>query len=451
MMQGEELFLLYLAAGCLFILSIRGLASPQTARSGNVLGIIGMALSVGATVWFLPLFHYGAVLAAICAGGIVGTISALKVKMTALPQMIAAFNGLGGLASALIGLAEILQATPYGFEASVGLVVGGLAFSGSLVAFAKLQGRLSSFGQFRYQNVFNGLITLALIGLWAVFLNGEGLVAAVWLLLVTLIWGAAVTLPVGGADMPIVIAILNACSGWAAAGIGFSLANTVLIMTGAIVGASGTILALIMTKAMNRSFREVLFKGGQAAGQSVITGQKSAKAGDPRDAAFILENAAKVIIVPGFGMAAAQAQYAVQAMAAILRDKYGVEVKFAIHPVAGRMPGHMNVLLAEADVSYDDVFELEDINREFATADAAYVIGANDITNPAAKTDKSSPLYGMPVLDVKKAKTVFFVKRSLNPGYSGADNPLFYADNTIMLYGDAKVVTEEVVQALEQS
>lgn len=452
MIENQWLFLIYLAAGCLFIFSIRGLASPKTARTGNWLGMAGMLLAADGTLWTLPEQNHMWIFAAIIAGGIVGVFSGLKVKITALPQMIAAFNGVGGLSSVLVGLAEIWRGTEYNFQVSVGLVVGAIAFAGSIIAFAKLQNLLNShFGRFPFQNLFNLLLLVGMIWYWYDF-NVHGNIQSAYILTgAAILWGLAVTLPVGGADMPIVISVLNACSGWAAAAIGFSLANIALIITGAIVGASGTILSFIMTKAINRSLWAVLFTHQHSCSNAMEKQHKTARAGNPEDAAFILENASKVIIVPGYGMAVAQAQHAVQTMSAILQKKYNVTVKFAIHPVAGRMPGHMNVLLAEANVPYDEVFELEDINREFASADVAYVIGANDITNPAARSDSSSPIYGMPILDVEKAKTVFFVKRSLGTGYAGVENPLFFADNTIMLYGDAKKVTDEIVQVLEQN
>lgn len=444
----------YLLASSMFILAIRGLASPQTARGGNLLGMAGMLLAVAATLfsplvsdWLLPV-------GAILLGGMVGTYSALKVKMTSLPQMVAAFNGLGGLSAVFIALAEILSGSAAHLDNTVGLVIGAVAFSGSMIAFAKLQGLISAkavvFPGQQLLNLLLGLSVLALCG-WFIW-SGEAQ-TFYYLAGLTILLGFLLILPIGGADMPVVISILNAYSGWAAVGIGFSLNNVLLIIVGAIVGASGAILSYIMVKAMNRSLLSVMLGGFGAENKSSAAGEhqgKTARAGSPDDAAFIMENANKVIIVPGYGMAVAQAQHVLKEMAADLHNRYGVEVKFAIHPVAGRMPGHMNVLLAEANVPYEDVFELDDINREFATADVAYVIGANDVTNPLAKTDPGSPIYGMPVLDVEKAKTVFFVKRSLNSGYSGVENPLFYADNTIMLYGDAKKVTEEIVSALER-
>lgn len=444
----------YLLSSILFIFSIRGLASPETARRGNILGMLGMAIAVIVTLVSPDVHEYWWILAAVFVGGIIGTFSALKVKMTSLPQMIAAFNGLGGLSSVFIALAEILNGSQSYLESSLGLLIGAVAFSGSVIAFAKLQGLMTARAVvFKGQQLINLLLGLAMIALCALFvINGDKNLFYI-LAAVAVILGFLLVLPIGGADMPVVISVLNAYSGWAAVGIGFSLNNTLLIIVGAIVGASGAILSYIMTKAMNRSLISVMLGGFgiEAAKGSTNDGRKKvAKSGNPEDAAFIMENANKVIIVPGYGMAVAQAQHILKEMANDLRSLYDVEVKFAIHPVAGRMPGHMNVLLAEANVPYEDVFELEEINREFATADVAYVIGANDVTNPLAKTDPNSPIYGMPILDVEKAKTVFFVKRSLGSGYSGVENPLFFADNTIMLYGDAKKVTEEIVGALER-
>lgn len=452
MIKIEWLFACYLLVGCLFIISIRKLASVRTARAGNWLGMGAMLLAVIATLGVLPEQNHLWILTAIFAGGIVGLFSGLKVKITALPQMIAAFNGVGGLSSVLVGLAEVWRQSEQNLEAAIGISIGAVAFTGSLIAFAKLQGLISSgFGRFPLQNILNLALLIAALYFGFDFV-WYGRTQSVYILMTLfMLWGLGITLPVGGADMPIMISVLNACSGLAAAAIGFSLNNVALIITGAIVGASGAILSFIMTKAINRSLWDIIFGHKNLHQSAEDKKQKTARSGNPEDAAFILENASKIIIVPGYGMAVAQAQHALQNMASILQKKYHVEVKFAIHPVAGRMPGHMNVLLAEANVPYDEVFEMDAINREFATADAAYVIGANDITNPAARTDSSSPLYGMPVLDVEKAKTVFFVKRSLGAGYSGVENPLFYADNTIMLYGDAKKVTDEIVQILEQN
>ena len=437
-MTNSLLLVSYLLSAVLFILSIRSLAAPDTARKGNLLGIFGMLLAIGATLFSSLVSDTLWVGLALIVGALIGSYFALKVKMTALPQMIAAFNGLGGLSLYV--------------ENAIGLLIGAIAFSGSILAFAKLQGLISAKPlHFPLQRTFNLMLALLVIASCAHFVI-TGQIEPFYLLAVaSLVLGVTLVLPIGGADMPIVISILNSYSGWAAVGIGFSLNNILLIIVGAIVGASGAILSYIMTKAMNRSLMSVVFGSlGENSATSVQEANQQAKAGDPQDAAFIMENASKVIIVPGYGMAVAQAQHILKEMAEVLVSKYNVEVKFAIHPVAGRMPGHMNVLLAEANVPYEDVFELEAINREFATADVAYVIGANDVTNPLAKTDSSSPIYGMPVLEVGKAKTVFFVKRSLATGYSGVDNPLFYAPNTFMLYGDAKKVTEEITSVLEQ-
>lgn len=443
----------YLLASVLFILSIRGLASPQTARAGNLLGISGMIIAVGSTMYSAMISDWLLPLGVLFVGGMVGAYTALKVKMTSLPQMVAVFNGLGGLSAVLIALAEIVAGSLALFDNAIGLIIGGVAFSGSMIAFAKLQGLMSAKAiVFKGQQIINLLLALGMLAVCIYFIMTADQSIFYILAGITVLLGILLVLPIGGADMPVVISLLNAYSGWAAVGIGFSLSNVLLIIVGAIVGASGAILSYIMVKAMNRSIFSVMLGGfGNDVKVSALSSEeKVAKAGSPEDAAFIMENASKVIIVPGYGMAVAQAQHVLKEMADELHNKYGVEVKYAIHPVAGRMPGHMNVLLAEANVPYDEVFELEEINREFATADVAYVIGANDVTNPLAKTDPSSPIYGMPVLDVEKAKTVFFVKRSLASGYSGVENPLFFANNTIMLYGDAKKVTEEVVRVLEQ-
>lgn len=442
----------YLLASILFIISIRGLSSPQSARQGNILGILGMIIAISATL-FSPLVQdiYW-ILIAITLGGIIGTISALKVKMTSLPQMIAVFNGLGGLSAVFIAIAEILTGSPTLLETSLGLLIGAIAFSGSFIAFAKLQGLIKSKAiTYPLQHLINALLGICIIILTICFVVYQDINIFYYLIACSIILGILLVLPIGGADMPVVISVLNAYSGWASVGIGFSLNNSLLIIVGTIVGASGTILSYIMTKAMNRSLLNVMLGGFGTDKKSATfadSENKTVKSSSPSDAAFIMENANKVIIVPGYGMAVAQAQHALKAMSDDL-IKRGVEVKYAIHPVAGRMPGHMNVLLAEANVPYEDVFELDEINREFATADVAYVIGANDVTNPLAKYDSSSPIYGMPILEVEKAKTVLFVKRSLNSGYSGVDNPLFYADNTLMLFGDAKKITEEIVTALE--
>ena len=441
----------YLLACFLMIVSIRSLAAPHTARRGNILGMAGMALAVAAAAMALRLPNYPLVVLIIILGAAVGTYSALKVKITALPQMIAAFNGLGGLAAVCIALSEVISSSPKNLDNTIGMIIGGLAFSGSFVAFAKLQGLITAKSiTFPLQYPLNAALFISVIALSVWFIAEPEQTLFFALTALVLILGFLLILPIGGADMPVVISLLNGGSGWAAVGIGLSLDNSLLIIIGSVVGAGGSILAYIMIKAMNRSLLNILTGGFSAhTADTPADETRTARAGAPEDAAFIMENAAKIIIVPGFGMAAAQAQHAVKTMAALLRDKYRVEVKFAIHPVAGRMPGHMNVLLAEAGIDYADIYEMADINNEFASADVAYVIGANDITNPSAKDDTSSPLYGMPVLDVAKAKTVFFVKRSLGGGYSGVDNPLFYAPNTIMLYGDARDITEKIVKVLE--
>ncbi len=444
----------YLISVVFFILSMRGLASPKTAHRGNLLGILGMFIAVLITIYLPQMHDVETVMGVIIIGGVLGIWMAYKVKMASLPQMIAALNGFGGLAAVLVASAEVSGGQGSRLPVSLGLIIGAVAFSGSMVAFAKLQGFISSkMVSFRLQHVLNLALFLVVAGLCICFIQSGGNNVFYLLLGASLLLGILVVIPVGGADMPVVISVLNSYSGWATVGIGFSLQNILLIIVGALVGESGAILSYIMVKSMNRSLFNVMLGGGNHKNDHGNGGQARevfAKSGSPADAAYLMENANKVIIVPGYGMAVARAQHVLKEMAYVLHDSYGVEVKFAIHPVAGRMPGHMNVLLAEAGVPYEDVFELGDINREFSTADVAYVIGANDVTNPVAKTDAASPIYGMPVLEVGKAKTVFFVKRSLNSGYSGVDNPLFYADNTVMLYGDGKIVTEEIVSKLEK-
>jgi len=460
--------LAYLVAAVLFILALRGLSSPVTSRQGNRFGMIGMAIAVAATVLQHGMggMGYLMILFGILIGGGVGTVVALRIQMTALPQLVAAFHSLVGLAAVFVAAAALNApeafhiGTPGAIHAqslvemSLGLAIGAITFSGSLIAFAKLQALMKgapiTFPGQHQLNLVLGLVLLLLIGL---FILSGGNQAIFWLLaLLSLTLGFLIIIPIGGADMPVVVSMLNSYSGWAAAGIGFTIQNLALIITGSLVGASGAILSYIMCKGMNRSIINVLLGGfgtdtgvGPAAGAG---GQdRTVKSGNADDAAFIMKNASKVIVVPGYGMAVAQAQHALREMADTLK-KEGVEVKYAIHPVAGRMPGHMNVLLAEANVPYDEVFELEEINNEFSTADVVYVIGANDVTNPAAKTDKTSAIYGMPILDVEKAATVLFVKRSMASGYAGVDNELFFRPNTMMLFGDAKKMTEEIVQAL---
>jgi len=456
----------YLLAAVCFILALRGLSSPATARQGNVIGIAGMAIAVLFTLFTLPnaaLGNYLAILIAVAIGGAIGVTIALRIPMTAMPQLVAGFHSLVGMAAVLVAGAALYNPaefpiiTPEGaikivsrLEMGLGSAIGAITFSGSVIAFAKLQALMRSAPLLLPQrHLLNSAIGAAILLLLVLFIASES-AAAFWLMtLLAFAIGFLLIIPIGGADMPVVISMLNSYSGWAAAGIGFTLENPALIITGALVGSAGAILSYIMCRAMNRSFISVILGGfGEAAAAAADAGDRTVKPGSAEDAAFIMKNAQKVIIVPGYGMAVAQAQHAVRELTDQL-SKEGVDVRFAIHPVAGRMPGHMNVLLAEAQVPYDVVFEMEDINNEFQSTDVAYVIGANDITNPAAREDPQSPIYGMPILDVDRAKAVFFVKRSLAAGYAGIDNTLFYKDNTMMLFGDAKKMTEEIVRALE--
>jgi NAD(P) transhydrogenase subunit beta len=454
--------LLYLIASVLFILSLRGLSHPETAQMGLRQGMAGMAIAVLTTI-FAGDLSIGWITIAFIIGGSVGTFIALNIKMTALPQLVAAFHSLVGLAAVLVAASAFMHPSAFGilgasgipanslFEMSLGAAIGAITFTGSIIAWGKLQGVIGGKPlRFPMQHMINAAIGTAIVLMTLLFTATESGFLLTLIILLALALGFLLVLPIGGADMPVIVSMLNSYSGWAAAGIGFTLQNPLLIITGALVGSSGAILSYIMCKAMNRSFISVLL-GGFGAETAAATGpdmgDKTVKIGSADDAAYIMKNAKTVIIVPGYGMAVSQAQHVVRELADTLRTE-GVTVKFAIHPVAGRMPGHMNVLLAEANVSYDDVFELEDINREFATADVAYVIGANDITNPAARTDASSPIYGMPVLDVDKAQTVLFVKRSMGAGYAGIDNPLFYTPHTMMLLGDAKKMTEDIVKAM---
>jgi NAD(P) transhydrogenase subunit beta len=465
--------LAYLAAGVLFILSLRGLSSPETSRRGNTLGMIGMALAVGVTLLTLgtsgalDLMTLALIGGGVVVGGGAGALIARRVPMTAMPQLVAAFHSLVGLAACLVAVGAVYAPDAFGImtaeggiktlsivELSLGVAIGAITFTGSVIAFAKLDGRMSGSPiLLPARHLINIGLALALVFLIGVLIGTGG--TAIWafwgVFVIALILGATLIIPIGGADMPVVVSMLNSYSGWAAAALGFTLENIALIITGALVGSSGAILSYIMCKGMNRSFISVIlggFGGGDAAaagGGAVET--RPVKQGSAEDAAFIMKNASKVIIVPGYGMAVAQAQHALREMADKLKEE-GVEVKYAIHPVAGRMPGHMNVLLAEANVPYDEVFELEDINSEFSSADVAFVIGANDVTNPAAKTDPQSPIYGMPVLDVEKAGTVLFIKRGMAAGYAGVENELFFRDNTMMLFADAKKMVEGIVKAL---
>ncbi|WP_338242164.1 NAD(P)(+) transhydrogenase (Re/Si-specific) subunit beta [Aurantiacibacter hainanensis] len=464
--------LAYLVAGVFFILALRGLSSPATSRAGNRNGMIGMAIAVVTTLVTHDIANIVEIGIAILIGGIIGVTVARKIAMTAMPELVAGFHSLVGLAAVLVGWAAYLNPGAFGIlgadgqilvvsriELGLGIAIGAITFSGSVIAFAKLSGKMSGSPiLLPARHVINLGTLLAIIGLIAAYAMsgaggpGEGMLV-LWITLLAFIIGFLLIIPIGGADMPVVVSMLNSYSGWAAAAMGFTLGNTAMIITGALVGSSGAILSYIMCRAMNRSFISVIAGGFGAddsgGGDGEPREQRPYKQGSAADAAYMLEQAEKVIIIPGYGMAVAQAQHALREMADLLEEK-GVEVKYAIHPVAGRMPGHMNVLLAEASVEYDKVFELEDINSEFAQADVAFIIGANDVVNPAAKTDKSSPIYGMPVFDVEKAKQVFFIKRSMGGvGYAGVDNDVFYMDQTMMLLSDAKKMVEEIVKALD--
>jgi NAD(P) transhydrogenase subunit beta len=462
----------YLVCGVLFILALRGLSSPVTSRRGNQLGMIGMAIAVAVTL--ATLFSTGAldgitlalIVGGVAAGGAVGAVVARRVAMTSMPQLVAFFHSLVGMAACLVAVAAIYTPAAYGInegdgiklesliELSVGLAIGAITFTGSLIAFAKLNGNMSGAPiLLPARHALNLAIAAAIAALIVLLvLSGGHALWAFWIIFaLALTVGVTLIIPIGGADMPVVVSMLNSYSGWAAAALGFTLANITLIITGALVGSSGAILSYIMCKGMNRSFISVILGGfggetaGAAAGGKVET--RPVKQGSADDAAFIMKNASKVIIVPGYGMAVAQAQHALREMADKLKEQ-GVEVKYAIHPVAGRMPGHMNVLLAEANVPYDEVFELDDINAEFASSDVAFVIGANDVTNPSAKTDPKSPIFGMPILDVEKSQTVLFIKRGMGSGYAGVENELFFKPNTMMLFSDAKKMVEGIVKAL---
>jgi NAD(P) transhydrogenase subunit beta len=456
--------LLYLVSAVLFIQALRGLSSPESSRRGNILGMIGMTIAVLTTVATLPPSSYGWLLLALVIGGAIGGTTALKIKMTAMPQLVAAFHSLVGLAAVLVAAAAFYNPTAYHIadlagsihpgsrvEMALGVVIGAVTFSGSVIAFAKLQALVSGNPViFKGQHLLNlaiGIVIAVLLVYFCISQRADVFWAMTGL---AFLIGFLIIIPIGGADMPVVVSMLNSYSGWAAAGIGFTLENTALIVTGALVGSSGAILSYIMCRAMNRSFFSVILGGfgGDTSAASASKGPaRPVKAGSADDAAFIMKNAGSVVIVPGYGMAVAQAQHILREMADRLKEE-GVKVSYAIHPVAGRMPGHMNVLLAEANVPYDEVFELEQINSDFPQSDVAFVIGANDVTNPAARDDPKSPIYGMPILDVDKAKTVLFLKRSLASGYAGIDNELFYKDNTMMLFGDAKKMVEDIVKAL---
>ena len=462
--------ILYLVSGVLFILALRGLSSPTTSQAGNRNGMIGMAIAVITTLWLLgpkldPL-TIGLIVGGVAVGGGIGALIARRVAMTAMPQLVATFHSLVGAAACLVAIAAIYTPAAYGIlgddghvhlqsliELSLGLAIGAVTLTGSVIAALKLNGNMSGAPiLLPMRHTLNLAIALGIVALvFLLCLSGGTALWAFWAILaLSLLLGVTLIIPIGGADMPVVVSMLNSYSGWAAAALGFTLENNTLIITGALVGSSGAILSYIMCKAMNRSFVSVILGGFGAEDAAAGTGAvetRPVKQGSAEDAAFIMKNASKVIIVPGYGMAVAQAQHALREMVDKLKEE-GVEVKYAIHPVAGRMPGHMNVLLAEANVPYDEVFELEDINAEFPTADVAFVIGANDVTNPAAKTDPTSAIYGMPILDVEKARTVLFIKRGMAAGYAGVENELFFRDNTMMLFSDAKKMVEGIVKNL---
>ena len=455
---------LYLVSGVLFILALRGLSSPETSRKGNALGVIGMVLAITVTFLSVDILFDGFVfiLCALAIGGSIGAIIAYRISMTAMPQLVAGFHSLVGLAAVLVALSAFYKPEAFELgtfnnikiaslvEMSIGASIGAVTFTGSVIAFLKLQGLMSGTPiTFKGQHFINLLIGMSIVFL-IIYITTNQNAHIFWILILSsFLVGVLLIIPIGGADMPVVISMLNSYSGWAAAGIGFTLENTALIITGALVGSSGAILSYIMCKGMNRSFFSVIL-GGFGETNSTLEknkNKKPVKSGNAEDAAFLMKNASSVIIVPGYGMAVAQAQHALREMADKLK-KNGVKISYAVHPVAGRMPGHMNVLLAEANVPYEEVFEQENINNDFASTDVAFVIGANDVTNPVAKTDPKSPIYGMPILDVEKSKSVLFVKRSLSPGYAGIDNELFYRDNTLMLFADAKKMTEEIIKSL---
>jgi NAD(P) transhydrogenase subunit beta len=454
--------LAYLIASVLFIMALRGLSSPESARQGNVYGIVGMTIAIVVTVIRPDVVSYGWILAALVVGGGIGTVIAFRIQMTAMPELVAAFHSLVGMAAVLVAAAALYNPAAYGIvdasgqlkvasriEMGLGVGIGAITFSGSLIAFAKLKGVMTGNPiVFPGQHPLNAVIGLVIVALLVYFAT-DPLPSTFWVMTgLAFLIGFLLIIPVGGADMPVIVSMLNSYSGWAAAGIGFTLENTALIITGALVGSSGAILSYIMCRAMNRSFFSVVLGGfGGDAVAGPARSDRPVKAGSADDAAFIMKNAGSIVIVPGYGMAVAQAQHSLREMADVLKA-HGVRVRYAVHPVAGRMPGHMNVLLAEANVPYDEVFELEVINPDFAATDVAFVIGANDVTNPSARTDPQSPIAGMPILDVDKARTTLFVKRSLSPGYAGIDNDLFYAEKTMMLFADAKQMVDDIVKAL---
>tara|TARA_A100001011_G_scaffold226180_1_gene234196 strand:+ start:751 stop:2145 length:1395 start_codon:yes stop_codon:yes gene_type:complete len=462
-MSSNTVAILYLISALLFIFALRGLSHPESSRMGNIFGMIGMIIAVFTTLMFKSVLSYYEIGAAILIGGAVGSFIALRIEMTALPQLVAAFHSLVGLAAVFVAAAAFYDPVAFNIgkvgsikiaslvEMSIGTFIGAITFSGSVLAFGKLQGTISGKPLvFKFQHLINALIFLLIIFLIVLFVFNQSPTIFWTIVVISILLGFLVVIPIGGADMPVVVSMLNSYSGWAACGIGFTLSNNLLIITGALVGASGAILSYIMSKGMNRSIINVVlggFGGEQDSSSNKDNSDKIVKQGNAEDAAYIMKNADSVIIVPGYGMAVAQAQHALREMGDILK-KEGIEVRYAIHPVAGRMPGHMNVLLAEANVPYEEVLELDEINHDFPMTEVSFVIGANDVTNPAAKTDESSPIYGMPILDVEKSQSVLFVKRSMATGYSGVDNELFYRDNTTMLFGDAKKMCEDIVKSL---
>ena len=462
-MSSNTVAILYLISALLFIFALRGLSHPESSRLGNIFGMIGMIIAVFTTLMFKSVLSYYEIGAAILIGGAIGSFIALRIEMTALPQLVAAFHSLVGLAAVFVAAAAFYDPVAFNIgkigsikiaslvEMSIGTFIGAITFSGSVLAFGKLQGTISGKPLvFKFQHLINALIFLLILFLIVLFVINQSPIIFWTIVVISILLGFLVVIPIGGADMPVVVSMLNSYSGWAACGIGFTLSNNLLIITGALVGASGAILSYIMSKGMNRSIINVVlggFGGEQDSSSNKDNSDKIVKQGNAEDAAYIMKNADSVIIVPGYGMAVAQAQHALREMGDILK-KEGIEVRYAIHPVAGRMPGHMNVLLAEANVPYEEVLELDEINHDFPMTEVSFVIGANDVTNPAAKTDESSPIYGMPILDVEKSQSVLFVKRSMATGYSGVDNELFYRDNTTMLFGDAKKMCEDIVKSL---
>jgi len=453
--------LAYLVSAILFILALKGLTHPKSARNGNYFGMAGMAIAIGATLLGSEVQSYGFIIAGVAAGAVIGSVLAARVEMTAMPQLVAALHSFVGMAAVLVAAGTFLNKQAAGQlnavlmgELSAGIIIGAITFSGSVIAFGKLQGLISGAPiRFSGQHMLNAAIALVTVAFGVHFALTESMSSLIIMTLLAFVLGFTLIIPIGGADMPVIISMLNSYSGWAAAATGFTLHNNLLIIVGAIVGFSGAILSYIMCKAMNRSIINVVFGGfgSEAGGESsaaAMAVEKGVKSASIEDAIYWMEDANRVIIIPGYGMAVAQAQHALKEFMELLEER-GVEVKFAIHPVAGRMPGHMNVLLAEADIAYDHVLEMDEINPDFPTTDVALVVGANDVTNPAARTDPSSPIHGMPILDVDKARNIYVIKRSMNPGYSGVDNLLYYQDNCSLIFGDAKEVAEGLVTALK--